>query len=58
MWFMWSPHVSVLCLFAPQQGMTAPLELLKTPISNDYGNTKKGQSEGEEEKEKIKQNKY
>lgn len=48
--FMCSPHVAVLCLFAPQRDMTATLELLKTQISNDY-------SHGNEETEKIKQNK-
>lgn len=35
--FMCSPHVTVLCLFAPQRDMTATLELLKTQIFNDYG---------------------
>lgn len=48
--FMCSPHVAVLCLFAPQREMTATLELLKIQISNGY-------CHGKEEKEKIKQNK-
>lgn len=42
--FMCSPHVAVLCLFAPQRDMTATLELLKTQISDDYdhGNEEAG----------------
>lgn len=48
--FMCSPHVAVLCLFAPQRDMTATLERLKTQISNDLGH-------GNEKIQKTKQNK-
>lgn len=47
--FMCSPHVAVLCLFAPQREMTT-FELIKIQISNSY-------CHGKEETEKIKKNK-
>lgn len=51
--FMCSPHVAVLCLFAPQHDTTATLELLKTQISNDYSH---GNEETEENKAERKKN--
>lgn len=49
---MCSPHVAVLCLFAPQRDMTATLELLKTQISDDYDHGNEGAGGGGKENRK------